>query len=481
MDLGPVRRQSLIGFFSSIGITIIGFLATIYIAHTTGPVALGAFYLLLSYLALLSLFTDCGVGGAALQKISEGRNQPEYYSAHAVIRSILLASLIAALLLARPIMVDLDSSGLFVWLLIALTAGTGASIVANGIYGSGKAGIFQVSDLIGSIVRVAFQITAVWLGYAAGGLAAGFVAGIIAGLLINCRYLGFGMVRFGIGRARELISPAVLIFAIGVTGMITSVADTILTGYFLDTASVGFYRTALQLASLSLLTGVAVRTAIYPRFARWQEEGFRNLIEEALARAFTWSLFLAIPASVGGWILGGPLLYYIYGAPFEQAAPALTVLFASQIASVFAATGSMTLLSLNRRKPLLAASAATSGIAVILNLALIPLAGIAGAAIANLGATVLSAVLVFSFLRRDMRIRIEKMPVCAILIASSAMGAAVFLYRLIVPLTSVAMVIGAVILGITMYILIVFRLDQTLREEIDALTAAFGLRLPGWL
>ena len=76
MDIGPVRRHSLIAFISSIGVTVIGFFATIYIAHNAGATALGGFFLLLAYVGIIGLFTDGGISGAALQRISEG-DSPE--------------------------------------------------------------------------------------------------------------------------------------------------------------------------------------------------------------------------------------------------------------------------------------------------------------------------------------------------------------------------------------------------------------------
>ena len=122
MDIGPVRRHSLISFISSIGVTAIGFFATIYIAHNAGASALGGFFLLIAYVGIIGLFTDGGISGAALQRISEGDSQWEYFSAHAAVRCILLAATLTVLIAIRPVFVDLDQSGLFLWLLFALAS-----------------------------------------------------------------------------------------------------------------------------------------------------------------------------------------------------------------------------------------------------------------------------------------------------------------------------------------------------------------------
>ena len=174
MDIGPVRRHSLIAFISSIGVTVIGFFATIYIAHNAGAAALGGFFLLLAYVGVIGLFTDGGISGAALQRISEGDSQGEYFSAHAAIRCILLAATLTVLIAIRPVFVDLNQSGLFLWLLAALVVSTAAGIISTGVYGSGKVGILQIADLANNIIRVIVQVIAVYLGYSVGGLAADF-------------------------------------------------------------------------------------------------------------------------------------------------------------------------------------------------------------------------------------------------------------------------------------------------------------------
>ena len=174
MDMGPVRRHSLIAFSSSIGVTAIGFFTTIYIAHDAGAAALGGFFLLLAYVGVIGLFTDGGVSGAALQRISEGGSQDEYFSAHATVRVLLLAATLTVLVAARPLFVDLNQSGLFIWLLAALEISTGAGIISTGVYGSGEVGILQIADLANNIVRVIVQVIAVYLGYSAGGAGSGF-------------------------------------------------------------------------------------------------------------------------------------------------------------------------------------------------------------------------------------------------------------------------------------------------------------------
>ena len=83
MNISSIQRQSIITLSSTIALTAIGFLSTIYFAHIMGPAPLGAYFLFLAYFGILNLVGDGGFGGAAIKRISEGKEPNEYLSAFA--------------------------------------------------------------------------------------------------------------------------------------------------------------------------------------------------------------------------------------------------------------------------------------------------------------------------------------------------------------------------------------------------------------
>ncbi len=481
MDIGPVRRHSLIAFSSSVGVTAIGFFATIYIAHNAGAAALGGFFLLLAYVGVIGLFTDGGVSGAALQRISEGASQNEYFSAHAAVRGVLLAATLTVLVAARPLFVDLNQSGLFLWLLAALVISTGAGIISTGVYGSGKVGILQIADLVNNIIRVIVQVIAVYLGYSLGGLAAGFIAGIIAGLLINMRVLSMKPVMFGRRHIRGLLAFSGWAFITGLTGALMGYADTILVGFFLSNSEIGMYRTAFQLATIALFVMFALRTALYPKIASWMKAGETKSVETALARAITYSLALAVPAACGAWVLGSSLLYYLYGASFVVAGPALSLLFMVEIVTVFLALETMCLGALDMPKSVFIATAIGATSTILLDVLLIPWYGITGAALALLLGTGIFALAAHIVLKKRIQVRIEKKPVASIIISSLVMAVCVSGYQYVIPETNVFIIAGAVVTGMLIYSILLMRLDSGIRDEVRDLVAGIGLPWPGWL
>ena len=481
MNIGPVKRQSLIGLVANLGIAAIGYLATVYFAHTLGPAPLGAFFLFLAYLGVANLLADGGMGGAAVQRISEGEDQREYFSAGLAVRLVLIPFALSVLFLVRSLMVDFSSTGLFDWLFLAVVVTTFASIIATGNYGKGKAGVIQVAELGNTVIKVLVQVLAVYLGFSAAGLAGGFLAGAVAGIIINIRFLELRPGRFTRKHLSSMAPYAGWVFLSAALSLVISSADTILVGYFLSTEEVGFYRTSFQLTTLALFIVTALTTALYPRISRWYREGDLQAISSSVGRAYSYSLLLAIPISAGGIILADRLLYFLYGSPFIVASPALSLLFLAQLASVFPLLNFMCLGAFNRPRTAFLIVAANAVLAVVLEVVLIPLIGITGAALAILGSMVFRAAFSFYFLRKEVKIGIETGTVARILVASAAMGGVVGTFRLIVPLDTFWLLLADVVLGVAIYAILILRLDRGMHDELKDLAGSLGLPWPQWL
>ena len=179
MRIDPVRRQSVISLASTLALTAIGFLSTMFFAHTVGPSILGAYFLFIAYFSVFNLIGDGGFGGAAVKRISEGEDQDAYFTAFFVLRIVLMVVSVGILLAIRPYIPDLASPEVFFWLIIALVVSVFTSTVSNGVYGRGKVGINQIAVLIDTLAKIVVQVAAIVLGYGVAGLAGGFVAGQI--------------------------------------------------------------------------------------------------------------------------------------------------------------------------------------------------------------------------------------------------------------------------------------------------------------
>ena len=475
MSIEPIRRQSLISLANVIGLTALGYIATMYFAHVLGPAILGSYYLFLSYYGVFALIGDGGFGGAAVKRISEGREADEYFSAYIVLRVILLAVSLTALLFLAPFFREFASSGLFPWLYLALIAGTIAGFASSGVYGSGKVGVAQISDFVSSAVKILIQIIATFLGYAAAGLAGGFILGLLAGFILNFSYLPLKLAKFGVHHLQSLFSFSFWIFLTSTGFTIFATADTILIGYFLTNADVGIYRIAYQLTGVALFICIAVNTALFPRISRWNTDKDLPSIGSALTRAISFSLLLAVPVVTGGILLGDSMLYYFYGADFVSGTPALRVLLIMQLITVFVTLQITCLNAMDRPKHSFAATSLAAAINIGLNIVLIPFLGILGAALATLASISLTAIISYVYLSRNLKIILEHRSIMNIIIAASVMAGGVLIFRAVLGIPSVLYLLTVILLGALLYFSVLFGIDPKLRLEAGDLLRTVGL------
>ena len=481
MGIDPIRRQSLISLVSAFTLTFVGFIATMYFAHVLGKAAYGAYALFLAYYGIFSLIADGGFGGAAVKRISEGTDPDAYYSAFCALRIALLAVSVTALVLVRPLMIDLEASGMVIWLFVALVAGVLPGIITTGVYGTDMVGVNQTAGLANTIVKVVVQIVAVYLGYSAAGLAGGFIAGIAAGGLFCLPFIKLRLTRFTPEHLKNLFTFSFWVFLSGSGALIFAYADTILVGYFLSTADVGLYQIAVQFTAAATFTTMALRTTLYPKISRWHAEGKTGFIRYSLSRAFTYSLLLAVPVAVGGWILGERLLYFFYGAGFAEGASVLAVLLLVQVVNVFMFLQTMSLSAMGRPKESFYATGTAAVVNIALDLTLIPLMGIEGAAVATLITMLVNAAVAYRYLSRQVPVTIERGPTLHILLAAGAMAVVIILYRHFIPLTNAFLVLAAVVIGAVVYGLILMKTDVGLHDEIRDLAVELGVPWPRWL
>jgi len=481
MNIEQVRRQSLIHLSTNISITVIGFLSTVYFARILGPSILGAYYLFIAYFTIFYLVVDGGFGNAMAKRISEGREQDAFYSASAALRLVLLGVTVGLLLVFRPFLVDLDSAGLFWWLILALGSNVVFGITSGGNYGQGKTGVVQVSRLFNDLSRVIVQVLAVVFGFQLAGLAGGFVFGLFIAALFNYRYLELHLRRFRLFHLKSLFTFSFWIFLAMSGVLVFTTADVILIGYFMDNADVGVYRVTLNLAALGVFVALALQTVLYPRFSLWNEEGKHDLIAASLRRAYTYSLMLAVPFCAGGWLLGDELLYYLFGEAFTAGTGALFILLTVSVVYVFLYLQMMTLNALNHPKDSFRVTAVAVVVNIALNVLLIPLLGIVGAALATLISVALNAILGYFVLGKYLVVNVEKMPLFHILVAAGVMSLVVGILRLGVPAMNLWYLLAIGSTGAVVYFLLLLKIEHGIRDELKDLVSQIGIFWPGWL
>ncbi len=469
MSIGPVQRQALLSFGSLIAVTGLGYVATFYFAHYLGPAALGAYFLFLAYYGIFDLIGDGGFGGAAVKRISEGRDQREYFTAFVILRGCLLCLSVLVFIIVSPYLAGIHENGLLPLLIVALAAGTIATITSTNLYGTAQVGIMQVSNLANTILKNMVQVVAVFFGFYIGGLVAGFIAGMGVATLINLRFIRLGLSRCNWSHIQRLFTFSFWTFLSSGGMLMFTYADTILIGIYMSEADVGIYRIAFQLSSVASFTVLAFHTVLFPQISRWHAEGNRSGIEHSLSKALTYSFFLAIPVTAGGILLSDRLLYYLYGASFTGGAPVLIILLFAQIGNIFMYLFTMSLNAMDNPRSSFIATGISGILNILLNIILIPIYGVAGAAFVALVTMLLNAFLAYRMLSGTIHIRIETKSVAHLVLSALVMSGFLFAYTFLVPVQDFIGLGIVVLLGAILYSGAVLAIDRPIRNDLKDL------------
>jgi O-antigen/teichoic acid export membrane protein len=169
--------------------------------------------------------------------------------------------------------------------------------------------------------------------------------------------------------------------------------DTLMLGIMIDTDAVGLYRPATRIVGLASFMTIAVGRVMMPIIARLHANGALHVLSKVLTTAARISFLYALIVSAI-LALAAPELLRLFSSEFTPAADSLRILLLGVVFAAAAPTG-YHLLSMTGFQALAARVFFWSLVANIsLNLTLIPLFGIEGAAIA----TAATAIFVTGFL-----------------------------------------------------------------------------------
>lgn len=481
MRIPAIQRQSTLSLVSTISITLFGFISTMLFSHLLGKDLMGVYYLFLAYYGVFNMIGDGGFGQAAVKRISEGEDQDAYLTAYVALRALLIIVSTLILLMIRPYFVDLQSYDFVIWIIIALTASFFGHTITYGIFGLGHVGIYSIANGIGDFFKIVVQVTTVLFGFSVFGLYGGFIAGILISVIICLKYFTFKPAKFSFCHISSLAVYEFWIFLIGTGSIVFVYADTIFIGYFMTNGDVGVYRTAYQFTSLASLLSLAIATTLTPKISHWSANNEVDKIAPVVTRGITFSFILAIPVAFGGILLSERLLYFFYGADFAEGSAVCSILFNMQIISVFTLLLGVALTASDHARQAFYAAGIAALLNIALNVTLIPIFGINGAALATLISFSLNAILISHLLKRYISIRIELLPIAHIIIASLIMALFVFIYIQFVPLDNVVVTLIPVVIGAFIYATLLLKLDRGIRDAIVGMVTTFGLPWPKWL
>jgi O-antigen/teichoic acid export membrane protein len=460
-----VQRHGTMYVISSMGITLIGFLATVFYAHWVGAAVLGAYFLFLSYFSIFSLMTDLGIGNAGTQRICEGKDPDRFFTASLALRLSLYALLVIGLIIFQDRFVDLKQAGLFWALIAAVGIVTLQTTLGMAISASNRLGLAASTTLINNIARIVVQVIAVFLGYQVYGLVGGFVVGILLELIIELKFIDYRVTKFHWCHVKSLVSFSSGAVLISAGAILFENIPLILIAYFLSVSDVGIFGVCWTFSFFALFISTALVNTLYVKVSRWNAQKDMNTIAISLSRATTYSLIFALPILTGGILLGHNLLYYLYGASFATGATALVIIIAMRVIQSILNLYTNFLMATDHAKQAVAGILAGVSANILLCMLLIPHIGITGAAIGAFVNVIISIFIARTYLARIIPLTLEGTTIKHILLATVIMTISLLLLGQLPLSQSSFQTIAMVITGAVIYFLVLLKLNKPLRDD----------------
>lgn len=199
------------------------------------------------------------------------------------------------------------------------------------------------------------------------------------------------------------LKVALPIFFVEGFGYLLTNSDVVVVGLYLQPDEVGIYFAAAKTMALMQFVFFSVKAAAAPRFASLVAEGDRDALARFAGEMARWGFWPSLGVGIV-MLLTGHVLLSLFGPGFTEGYPLMAILFLGYLSKASVGPGEV-LLTMAGRQQLCAWLYAVVLVSNIgLNMLLIPVYGLSGAAMAAAGAMMIEAVLLHLTVRKALGI-----------------------------------------------------------------------------
>ena len=322
----------------------------------------------------------------------------------------------------------------------------------NSVQWSGVVGI------VSGLSRLGFVATFVWFGYGVAGALAGYVAAFllasaVGGVVLYRRFYST------FARAADpdaSISRRILEYSVPLTAtrganVIDKKVDTILVGVLADMTAVGFYTIGKSVSDFVSMPASSLGYTISPALGEQQSKGSGDRAARVYEVTLRYVLLAYVPAVAGLVLVAEPMVRYVFGAAYLGAVPVVRVFGLFILVNAVNKVTSDGLDYLGRARSRAVVKTAMAVGNAGLNLLLIPVMGVTGAAVATVITFSCYTAANVYIINQELSIAFERLvrALGAAVLLTLAMSGAVWV---VLPYVSgVATLVGAVLLGVVVW------------------------------
>jgi len=437
------QRVGLVGITNAI-VSLRGLILIPILTKTLGASGYGIWAQIIVTISLITPIAMLGLPSAMVRFLAGEKDKKEIQEGvYSVLFAILFFGLFFSLLLyalsnpiALTIIRDASAAPLIKIASIIVLAGAldGATLQFFLTFGQMKK--YSALTLLQTFGEVCLVALAVFYGFGLPGavvslLTSRIIIFLIAFFLIISK-IGFVIPTFTQIKSRlkpYLLFGLPMVPAV-ISAWVINMSDRYIIGYFMGSIPVGIYAAAYGIGNTILMFISPIRTVLYPTISKlWEEDKIED-VKTHLKYSVKYFLMIAIPSAFGLSVLSKELLVILATSEFVSAGSVIIPIVAfGTLIYGFYSIAAYVLTSAKKTHYiglLLAVAAVTN---IILNVVLIPLLGILGAAIATLITFFVLAALTLYLSFKDLRFDLNFGFIVKSVIASMVMSGLILKYN----------------------------------------------------
>lgn len=310
---------------------VILFLVYTRLVQYLGAEAAGQFGLLSSYLTVFNFFVDLGISQLVIKRMSEDRTHAAKYLSNYFFLQAALALMF--MLIMDGFVFFADYPGFLKNALYITSIGLFLSSIAlpfrTVIISFQKLTITAKVNFINAIINAGMMALAIYLRQNVFYLA--FIAGVISifDLLVYWTYVHRKLAKFEFKIDMQFIKQLLisgLPFTLLTLFSIYNRIDGLILPHLRSFTENGYYSAAYKLWDTLAFFPAIVGITLYPFFAESLSRKFMDQVKIGLETYTRYMIAIAVPMSVGAFLLAQPLTLALFGHEFMPAAPALWIL-----------------------------------------------------------------------------------------------------------------------------------------------------------
>ena len=389
------------------------------LSRMLGAEGAGLYFLALALSTVTSVLARVGLDNSLLRFVATGAAREEWASVKGICRKAVIHCLLAStaasvlLFLLAPYLAEKVFSNPALTGIIRLMAASVLPFALLNLFAEMLKGLKRVSlsvmiqgiGVVGFSLALLYPLVKVW-GVRGAALSYLIATALTAALAIFLWKASTPMLRGLQGRfdTLTLFKSSLPLFGVALLGLVMQWSSIFALGIWGSKADVGIFGAAQRMAMLISFILVAINSVAAPRFAELHSSGNINALASTAWRAARLSAFLALPALVAFTFFSEEVMG-LFGPDFTKGGVELAILSIGQFINVvIGPVGALLMMTGNESRT--GRDVLFGGVANIsLNLALVPVWGPTGAALATSGSLVVMNLFLVNSVSKILGIR----------------------------------------------------------------------------